>query len=515
MRRSAALLLSLTCILSSPAYSAGEELIRIRTTVYELSGPVGERASQSELAKLAESVQDDSSTVRFDATTLVREGRWFTARKGETLIAPKPYEKAQLYRGTADERVYSIEDTGVASSPETIILPSQATELESIELGTTFRLKASRQGGGGISLDGTMTESVLVDLQETNENPVITVSRKQDPSRQIELTTDSRLIPLVEAKKVSFSGTSIASGKTLYAVLSVQPSCLSHTLPKLPKTYSKGVTTREYLDHWQGDVSVPIYPPRPDEEITLLVALTPEFEKVPSVVESRSSGNKIYLTSRMVEFEPGEVKPLGRALFSEEQFQILVRELSQKKSVDLLSAPSVITHTGQEANVEAGREFLYPIQYPAYRYDPPEGGEGFAVSPSNPEFAKKRLGAQLKILPRILSNGLIELETHCEVSDFKGFLRVSNPSVVVKPNLVGKPVPIVVTENETLFALFTQRKQETTVRLPDTVTVSAGDLIDIRETHVKETRALGLKSTSYVDQDLKRFLVFVKAQRME
>src|SRR5437660_1903971 len=50
-------------------------------------------------------------------------------------------------------------------------------------------------------------------------------------------------------------------------------------------------------------------------------------------------------------------------VFTNPQFQVVIRALNQKKGIDLLSAPSVTTKSGQRAIVEVIREFRYPRTY--------------------------------------------------------------------------------------------------------------------------------------------------------
>src|SRR5439155_17671242 len=50
-------------------------------------------------------------------------------------------------------------------------------------------------------------------------------------------------------------------------------------------------------------------------------------------------------------------------VFTNPQFQVVIRALNQKKGIDLLSAPSVTTKSGQRAIVEVIREFRYPLTY--------------------------------------------------------------------------------------------------------------------------------------------------------
>ncbi len=50
-------------------------------------------------------------------------------------------------------------------------------------------------------------------------------------------------------------------------------------------------------------------------------------------------------------------------VFTDPQFQVVIRALNQKKGVDLLSAPRVTTKSGQRAVIEIVRESRYPTQF--------------------------------------------------------------------------------------------------------------------------------------------------------
>src|SRR5439155_19041508 len=57
---------------------------------------------------------------------------------------------------------------------------------------------------------------------------------------------------------------------------------------------------------------------------------------------------------------------LGLAgVFTNPQFQVVIRALNQKKGIDLLSAPRVTTKSGQRAIIEVVREFIYPTTFTA------------------------------------------------------------------------------------------------------------------------------------------------------
>src|SRR5206468_11168867 len=60
---------------------------------------------------------------------------------------------------------------------------------------------------------------------------------------------------------------------------------------------------------------------------------------------------------------PGIVGLAG--IFTNPQFEVVIRALNQKKGIDVLSAPRVRTKSGQRAIVEVIREFRYPRTYTA------------------------------------------------------------------------------------------------------------------------------------------------------
>ena len=67
-------------------------------------------------------------------------------------------------------------------------------------------------------------------------------------------------------------------------------------------------------------------------------------------------------------------------VFTDPQFQLLVRALNQQKGVDLLSAPRVTTKSGQRATIEIIREFLYPTQFQPPQIPQNFGNQGSGTS---------------------------------------------------------------------------------------------------------------------------------------
>ncbi len=104
---------------------------------------------------------------------------------------------------------------------------------------------------------------------------------------------------------------------------------------------------------------------------------------------------------------------MNASVFTDPQFQVVVRALNEKKGVDLLSAPRVTTKSGQNAVIEIIREFRYPVEFSD------EDANGL-VWPKN--FETRNTGVTLEVTPEITSDGRIELLLKPQVVEFLGFV---------------------------------------------------------------------------------------------
>lgn len=225
-------------------------------------------------------------------------------------------------------------------------------------------------------------------------------------------------------------------------------------------------------------------------------------------------------------------------VFTDPQFQVMIRALSQKKGVDLLSAPSVMARSGQRAKIEVIREFIYPTEY-----DPPEipnqfggslalgggggttTGGGFPVTPATPTaFETRNTGVTLEVDPVLGADEFtIDLNLAPEVVEFDGFINYGSPILTSSVNALGLVQPVVVTENRIEMPIFNTRKVTTQVTIWDGQTVALGGLIreDIQDVEDKipflgDLPVAGRLFRSSVELHLKRNLtIFVQAQLMD
>lgn len=193
-----------------------------------------------------------------------------------------------------------------------------------------------------------------------------------------------------------------------------------------------------------------------------------------------------------VDSAPGFLSLLGRV--DEYGLSVLLRGLDQKEGVDMMTQPSVITRSGQQALIESAREFIYPTEY-----EPPEvpnsigtltlidvgAGEAFSptsfsATPSHPTaFETRKLGTVLEVLPEVSADRTYtDLAFNLRMDEFLGFVNYGEPiqggntqagfglTGILTTGQIGE-----VTSNEILLPFFDS------VRLNTNVSVATGETI--------------------------------------
>ncbi len=226
-------------------------------------------------------------------------------------------------------------------------------------------------------------------------------------------------------------------------------------------------------------------------------------------------------------------------VFTDPQFQLVIRALNQKKGVDLLSAPRVTTKPGQRAVIEIIREFRYPTEF-----DPPQipqtfGSQGngnngilgggappssFPVTPTTPTaFETRNTGVTLEVEPNLGPDGYtIDLNLVPQVVEFEGFINYGSPIQSTATNAItGVTTTNVITPNVINQPIFSTRKVTTSVSIFDGNTVVLGGLMreDVQKVEDKvpvlgDIPLLGRLFRSSVDQHLKRNLVIFVSARL-
>jgi type II secretory pathway component GspD/PulD (secretin) len=136
------------------------------------------------------------------------------------------------------------------------------------------------------------------------------------------------------------------------------------------------------------------------------------------------------------------------AVFSSDQFKVVLSALQQLNSAKIVSNPTIVTLNNTEASINVGQQ--YPI--PSYTFNQQTGT--FEVS----NFVYKDIGIILKVTPQVNARGFIKLTLAPEVSQNQGTTSFGGAS--------GASIPIIGT-----------RKAITQVSLKDGYTMGIGGLI--------------------------------------
>ena len=226
-------------------------------------------------------------------------------------------------------------------------------------------------------------------------------------------------------------------------------------------------------------------------------------------------------------------------VFTDPQFQLVIRALNQKKGIDLLSAPRVTTKSGQRAVIEIVREFRYPTQFQPPQIPQTVGstsgiGAGSApipITPTTPTaFETRNTGVTLEVEPVVGPDGItIDLNLVPQVVEFEGFINYGSP-ILAPPTAITTALGVipglaqqdrVLTPNVINQPIFSTRKVTTSVSVWDGQTVVLGGLMreDVQKTEdrtpfIGDIPLVGRLFRSNAEQHIKRNLVIFVTARL-
>jgi general secretion pathway protein D len=219
-------------------------------------------------------------------------------------------------------------------------------------------------------------------------------------------------------------------------------------------------------------------------------------------------------------------------VFTNPQFQIVLRALSQKKGIDLVSAPKVTTQSGKRATIEIVREFRYPTQFDPPQLSASNGSQYTPVVPNAPSgWEMKPTGITLEVEPTVGADAYtIDLVLAPRVIEFDGFINYGSPINATVAAMVTTTTPPIVsfllpsrtfeaTANTINQPVFSTREVTTQLSVYDGQTVVMGGLMreDVQKVQDKvpilgDIPLAGRLFRTNVDQHIKRNLImFVTA----
>jgi general secretion pathway protein D len=267
----------------------------------------------------------------------------------------------------------------------------------------------------------------------------------------------------------------------------------------------------------------------------------------PATAGNRSGNFAISANALDALLLPGLGQTIGAApsmfglagVFTNPQFQVVIRALNQKKGIDLLSAPKVTTKSGQRAIIEVVREFRYPKTYTQPQVPSISsttgttliGGGGVVpvvVTPTTPQdWETRNTGVTLEVEPVVGGDGnTIDLNLVPQVVEFEGFINYGSPINAIGVNTIGgvisTSVPVELTPNVINQPVFSTRKVTTSVSVSDGQTVVLGGLMreDVQKVEDKvpiigDIPLIGRAFRSNVEQhNKKNLIIFVTARQV-
>ena len=223
-------------------------------------------------------------------------------------------------------------------------------------------------------------------------------------------------------------------------------------------------------------------------------------------------------------------------VFTDPQFQVVIRALNQKKGIDLLSAPRVTTKSGQRAVIEIVREFRYPTQFQPPQIPQAFGGSNnpnvtlgsstggtFPVTPTTPtSFETRNTGVTLEVDPVVGPDRItIDLNLVPQVVEFEGFINYGSPIRTSSVNALGVAQTVELTPNVINQPVFSTRKVTTSVSVWDGQTVVLGGLMreDVQKTEDRtpflgDIPVFGRLFRTNAEQHIKRNLVIFVTARL-
>jgi general secretion pathway protein D len=217
-------------------------------------------------------------------------------------------------------------------------------------------------------------------------------------------------------------------------------------------------------------------------------------------------------------------------VFTNPQFQVVLRAINQQKGVDLVSAPKVTVKSGAKATINITRKFPYPRDYSPPQVPQTQGnGSANPATPATPtSFETRNVGVQLEVEPTVGPDGYtIELSLSPQITEFQGFVNYGSPIQTIAPvylsagitNLVVGTKTVVLTPNAINQPVFSVRQVDTQVSVYDGQTVVLGGLLreDVQKVQDKtpilgDAPLVGSLFRSSANQRVKRnLLIFVSA----
>lgn len=230
--------------------------------------------------------------------------------------------------------------------------------------------------------------------------------------------------------------------------------------------------------------------------------------EIPSSVSSPLGATTTVIppdTSDVLGSAPGFLSLVGT--INDTGLTTLFRGLNQKRGVDMVAQPSVVTRSGQQAIIESTRDFIYPTEY-----EPPElpnsigsaltldtftgqafSSLSFVATPSHPTaFETRKLGTVFEVQPSVSADrSYVDLAFNFQMDEFLGFVNYGSPiqggsSQTVLGGIGGVGQSGEVTSNDILMPFFDSVRLNSSVSVANGHTIVMGGVVNERVENVED-----------------------------
>ena len=156
------------------------------------------------------------------------------------------------------------------------------------------------------------------------------------------------------------------------------------------------------------------------------------------------------------------------------QFQAYIRELSEKKGVDLMTAPSLVARGGQNATIQVIKEMIYPV------------GPG-----KDAELETENVGVTSYLKTCLDEEGKILVQSFSRISELEGFFKVTP---------------------EFDLPVFRRRDVETSTHLANGNTIVVGGIVDESTSEDVKKGRLGLIEKRISEKQSRELIITLSAR---
>ncbi|NNJ71096.1 MAG: hypothetical protein HKP10_07410, partial [Kiritimatiellales bacterium] len=96
-------------------------------------------------------------------------------------------------------------------------------------------------------------------------------------------------------------------------------------------------------------------------------------------------------------------------------FEVLISALDQNTGADVLSAPRILTRSGEEATIRVGELHYFPEVYEG------DSAQATIVNVSYEDFEEKLMGVELTVTPKVKNEHEIALELNPRITELAGY----------------------------------------------------------------------------------------------